>query len=62
MNILNSWYFFKREFPKLNKLTPLNVNYIPGVVKSWAPQQTLELFKLPEYVKKQAQKILLIQK
>ena len=33
-------------------------NYIPGIVKSWAPEQTLELSKVPEYVKRQAQKLL----
>ena len=33
-------------------------NYLPGVVKSWAPEQTLELSRVPEYVKRQAQKIL----
>lgn len=37
-------------------------NYIPGIVKSWAPEQTLELSKVPEYVKRQAQKILSIKK
>lgn len=31
------------------KLKVLNnyYNYIPGIVKSWAPEQTLELFKVP---------------
>lgn len=33
-------------------------NYVPGIVKSWAPEQTLELSKVPEYVKRQAQKLL----
>ena len=33
-------------------------NYMPGIVKSWAPEQTLELSKVPEYVKRQVQKIL----
>ena len=32
--------------------------YVPGIVKSWSPEQTLELFKVPEYVKRQAQKLL----
>ena len=39
-----------------------DVNYIPGIVKSWSPEQTLELSKVPEYVKRQTQKILSIQK
>lgn len=39
-----------------------DANYIPGIVKSWAPEQTLELSKVPEYVKRQTQKILSIQK
>ena len=37
-------------------------NYMPGIVKSWAPEQTLELSKVPEYVKRQVQKILSIKK
>ena len=31
-----------------------DVNYIPGVVKSWSPEQTLELSQVPKYVKRQA--------
>jgi len=42
---------------KLKVLSDDN-NYIPGIVKSWAPEQTLQLSRLPEYVKRQAQKFL----
>ena len=31
-----------------------DVNYIPGVVKSWSPEQMVDLSKVPEHVKKQA--------
>ena len=42
---------------KLKELSDDN-NYIPGIVKNWAPEQTLELSRVPEYVKWQAQKFL----
>lgn len=52
---------FSKNYKDMKKrkeeIKDVNYNYIPGVVKSWASEQTLELFKVLEYVKKQAQKI-----
>jgi len=46
------------ENKKKLKLLSDDNNYIPGIVKSWAPEQILELSRVPEYVKRQAQKFL----
>lgn len=46
------------ENKKKLKVLSENNNYIPGIVKSWAPKQTLKLSRVPEYVKRQAQKFL----
>ena len=46
------------ENKKKSKILSDDNNYIPGIVKSWAPEQTLELSRVPEYVKRQAQKFL----
>nr|ULD16105.1 hypothetical protein [Cylindrotheca closterium] len=53
----NNYKNMEENKKKLKVLSDDN-NYIPGIVKSWAPEQTLELSRVPEYVKRQAQKFL----
>lgn len=53
----NNYKNMEENKKKLKVLSEDN-NYIPDIMKSWAPQQTLGLSMVPEYVKWQVQKFL----
>ena len=53
-NLLAEMFSKNYKDMKKRKEEIKDVNYIPGVVKSWSPEQTLELSQVPKYVKRQA--------